>query len=47
LYLVERANQAESKRKSKQHMKSLLEEIIPQLGDMELIHKIKTQIEKY
>jgi hypothetical protein len=47
LYLVERANQAESKRKSKQHMKSLLEEIIAQLGDMELIHKIKTQIEKY
>lgn len=47
LYLVERDNQAQSKRKSKEHMKSLLEEIIPQLGDMELIHKIKTQIEKY
>jgi len=47
LYLVERANQSESKRKSKQHMKSLLEEIIPQLGDMELINKIKTQIGKY
>ena len=47
LYLVERRNQEISKEKSKKIMKELLEEIIPQLGDMELIHKIKTQISKY
>ena len=28
-------------------MKELLESIIPQLGDMELINKIKKQIETY
>ena len=47
LYLVERQNQQISKEKSKKFMKELLEEIIPQLGDMELIHKIKTQLSKY
>ena len=47
LYLVERRNQEISKEKSKKFMKELLEEIIPQLGDMELIHKIKTQLSKY
>lgn len=47
LYLVERRNQEVSKEKSKKIMKELLEEIIPQLGDMELIHKIKTQLSKY
>ena len=47
LYLVERQNQQVSKEKSKKIMKELLEEILPQLGDMELIHKIKTQISKY
>ena len=47
LYLVERQNQQVSKEKSKKIMKELLEEIIPQLGDMELIHKIKTQLSKY
>ena len=47
LYLVERQNQQVSKEKSKKFMKELLEEIIPQLGDVELIHKIKTQISKY
>lgn len=47
LYLVERQNQEISKEKSKKFMKELLEEIIPQLGDVELIHKIKTQLSKY
>ena len=47
LYLVERHNQQMSKEKSKKHMKELLESIIPQLGDMELINKIKKQIETY
>ena len=47
LYLVERRNQEISKEKSKKFMKELLEEIIPQLGDMELIHKIKKQLSKY
>lgn len=47
LYQVERHNQEISKEKSKKFMKELLEEIIPQLGDVELIHKIKTQISKY
>lgn len=47
LYLVERQNQEVSKEKSKKIMKELLEEIIPQLGDVELIHKIKTQLSKY
>jgi hypothetical protein len=47
LYLVERHNQQMSKEKSKKHMKELLESVIPQLGDMELIDKIKKQIETY
>ena len=47
LYLVEHHNQQISKQKSKKHIQELLEEIIPQLGDMELIHKIKLQLEKY
>lgn len=47
LYLVERHNQQVSKEKSQKHMKDLLESIIPQLGDMELINKIKKQIETY
>lgn len=47
LYQVERRNQEMSKNKSKKFMKELLEEIIPQLGDMELIHKLKQQILKY
>ena len=47
LYQVERHNQEISKEKSKRIMKELLEEIIPQLGDMELINKIKNQISKY
>lgn len=47
LYQVERLNQRISKDKSKRLIKELLEEIIPQLGDMELIHKIKNQISKY
>jgi hypothetical protein len=36
-----------SKEKSQKHMKELLESVIPQLGDMELIDKIKKQIETY
>ena len=47
LYLVERHNQQISKQKSQKNMKDLLEAIIPQLGDMELINKIKKQIETY
>ena len=47
LYLVERKNSEVSKEKSKKHMKALLEEIIPELGNVELIHKIKQQREKY
>lgn len=47
LYLVERHNQQMSKEKSQKHMKELLESVIPQLGDMELIQKIKNQISKY
>lgn len=47
LYLVERHNQQISKEKSQKHMKELLESVIPQLGDMELIQKIKNQISKY
>jgi len=47
LYLVERHNQQVSKEKSQKHMKDLLESIIPQLGDVELINKIKKQIETY
>jgi len=47
LYLVERHNQQMSKEKSQKHMKELLESIIPHLGDMELINKIKKQIETY
>ena len=47
LYLVEHHNQQISKQKSKKHIQELLEEIIPQLGDMELIHKIKKQLESY
>lgn len=47
LYLVEHHNQQISKEKSKKHIQELLREIIPQLGDAELIHKIKLQLEKY
>ena len=47
LYLVERYNQQMSKEKSKKHMKELLESVIPHLGDVELINKIKKQIETY
>jgi hypothetical protein len=47
LYLVEHHNQQISKEKSQKNMKDLLESIIPQLGDMELIDKIKKQIETY
>jgi hypothetical protein len=47
LYLVERHNQQISKQKSQNNIKELLESIIPQLGDMELINKIKNQISKY
>ena len=47
LYLVERHNQQMSKEKSQKHMKELLESVIPQLDDMELINKIKKQIETY
>ena len=47
LYLVERYNQQISKQKSQNNIKELLESIIPQLGDTDLIHKIKNQISKY
>lgn len=47
LYQVERNNQQISKEKSQKNMKELLESIIPQLGDIELINKIKNQISKY
>ena len=47
LYLVERYNQQISKQKSQNNIKGLLESVIPQLGDMELINKIKNQISKY
>jgi len=47
LYLVERHNQQMSKKKSKEFMKSLLEELIPHLTDNELIQKVKIQISKY
>ena len=47
LYLVERYNQQISKQKSQNNIKWLLESVIPQLGDMELINKIKNQISKY
>ena len=47
LYLVEHHNQQISKKKSKDFMKSLLEELIPYLTDNELIQKVKTQISKY
>jgi len=47
LYQVEQHNQKVSKDKSKKYMKELLESIIPQLGDVELLNKIKNQISKY
>ena len=47
LYSVERHNQHISKQKSQNNIKELLESIIPQLGDAELINKIKNQISKY
>ena len=47
LYQVERFNSEISKQKSKKHIQELLREIIPQLGDVELIQKIKLQLEKY
>lgn len=47
LYQVERVNSEMSKQKSKKHIQELLKEIIPQLGDMELIQKIKLQLETY
>ena len=47
LYLVERANYAASKGKSKKHIQQLLEDVIPHLQDMELINKIKNQLETY
>ena len=47
LYQVEHHNQEISKKKSKEFMKSLLEEMIPHLTDNELIQKVKTQILKY
>ncbi len=47
LYQVEQRNQQISKEKSKKFMKDLLEDIIPQLGDAELIQKIKLQLDKY
>lgn len=47
LYLVERHNQQMSKEKSQKYIKELLESVIPQLGDTELIQKIKNQISKY
>jgi len=47
LYQVEHTNQQISKKKSKDFMKSLLEELIPYLTDNELIQKVKEQISKY
>lgn len=47
LYQVEHTNQRISKQKSKDFMKSLLEELIPHLTDNELIQKVKIQISKY
>jgi hypothetical protein len=47
LYQVEQRNQQISKEKSKKFMKDLLEDIIPQLGDTDLIQKIKLQLDKY
>ena len=47
LYQVEHTNQQISKKKSKDFMKSLLEELIPHLTDNELIQKVKIQISKY
>jgi ubiquinone biosynthesis protein Coq4 len=47
LYQVERLNQRISKDKSKEFMKSLLEELIPYLTDNELIQRVKKQISKY
>jgi hypothetical protein len=47
LYQVEHHNQEISKNKSKEFMKSLLEELIPHLTDNELIQKVKIQISKY
>ena len=47
LYQVERQNQRISKEKSKNFMKSLLEELIPYLTDNEKIQKVKEQISKY
>ena len=47
LYQVEHLNQQISKKKSKDFMKSLLEELIPHLTDNELIQKVKIQISKY
>ena len=47
LYQVEHLNQQISKKKSKDFMKSLLEELIPYLTDNELIQKVKEQISKY
>ena len=47
LYKVEHHNQEISKKKSKEFMKSLLEELIPHLTNNELIQKVKEQISKY
>jgi len=47
LYQVEHTNQQISKKKSIDFMKSLLEELIPNLTNNELIQKVKTQILKY
>ena len=47
LYQVEHHNQEISKKKSKEFMKSLLEELIPHLTNNELIQKVKEQISKY
>ena len=47
LYQVEHHNQEISKKKSKEFMKYLLEELIPHLTNNELIQKVKEQISKY
>jgi|TARA_R110000764_G_scaffold54783_7_gene119494 hypothetical protein len=47
LHQVERSNQQISKKKSKDFMKGLLEELIPHLTDNEKIQEVKKQISKY
>lgn len=47
LYLVELHSRQKSKERSKNHLKTLLEEVLVNVGDPQLKEKIIAQIEKY